>query len=204
MWKVWLRGASEKELVTRARWAYDKLIDLHRWLVGHDDARALREANEDVTFVYVDDYGSRWHGMIEWNAARQEARLVNRRSEDEPIWIGWTDGKSFKDEFFENGYYDELLDDHWFKLMLEQRFIGAWCIDEVSLRMLRGEWKMDKEHLAQALLQFNTTGRANCEERWVMSFRVPEVVRLGNVQILDAMTNVNFEVWYGNEDEGEE
>lgn len=204
MWKVWLKGASEKELVARAKWAYDKLIDLHRWLVGFDDARALREANEDVTFVYVDDYGSRWHGMIEWNAARQEARLVNRRSEDEPVWINWTDGKSFRNEFFQDSHCDELLDDRWFKLMLEQRFIGGWCIDEVSLRMLRGEWKKDKEHLAQALLQFNTTGRANCQERWVMPFHVPEVIRLGDVQILDAMTNVDSEAWYGSENKTEE
>lgn len=199
MWKVWLKGASEKELVTKAKWAYDKLIDLHRWLVGHDDAKALQEANEDVIFVYVDDYGSRWHGMIEWNAARQEARLVNKNSDDEPVWIDWADGKSFRDEFFQDGHYDDLLDDHWFKLMLEQRFIPGWEIDQVSLRMLRGEWKKDKEHLAQALLKFNTTGRANCEERWVMPFRVTEVIRLGDVQILDAMTNVDSEAWYGNE-----
>lgn len=204
MWKVWLRGASEEELVDRARWAYDRLIDLHRWLVGHDDARALQEANEDVTFVYVDDYGSRWHGMIEWNAARQEARLVNRHSEDEPVWIDWTDGKSFRDEFFQDSHYDDLLDDHWFKLMLEQRFIDSNDIDWTPMRILRG-WSEkspdNMKYMERMIRKFNTTGRSDCEERWVMSFHVPEVVRLGDVQILDAMTNVDSEAWYGSEGE---
>lgn len=199
-----MKGASETELVTKAKWAYDKLIDLHRWLVGHDDAKALKEANEDVTFVYMDDYGSRWHGMIEWNAARQEARLVNRRSEDEPIWIDWTDGESFRNEFFQDGHYDELLDDHWFKLMLEQRFIGSWHIDDVTLRMIIGKAKLSLGHVAAELGKFNTTGRLDGEERWVMPFHVPEVIRLGDVQILDAMTNVDSEAWYGSENKTEE
>ena len=167
----------------------------------HDDAKALQEANEDVIFVYVNDYGSRWHGMIEWNAARQEARLVSKNCDDEPVWIDWTDEESFRDEFFENGYYDELLDDYWFKLMLKQRFIPSWEIDQVSLRMIIEKEKLSLGHLTAELEKFNTTGRSDCEERWVMSFRVPEVIRLEDVQILDAMTNVDYEAWYGSEGE---
>lgn len=205
MWKVWLKGASEEELASRAQWAYEKLRQLHSWLVGNDDAKALEEAGEDVRFVYVDDYNdSKWEGLIEWNAAQRKARLVAYGDTYEPIWIDLEDGKEFWEQLFRDSHYDELLDDYWWKLMLEQRFIDSACLDEESLRMLRGESKIDMKHLEQTLRPFDTRSCVGCEERWVMPFWMPNVVCMGRVKILDALTNVNYEIWYGFENKDEE
>ena len=65
--------------------------------------------------------------------------------------------------------------------MLEQRFIESWHIDDVTLRMVIEKAKLSLGHVAAELGKFNTTGHTNCEERWVMPFHAPEVIRLGDV-----------------------
>lgn len=75
-------------------------------------------------------------------------------------------------------------------------------VREEDILKMRIMWKVWLKGASEKELV--TKAKWAYEERWVMPFHVPEVIRLGDVQILDAMTNVDTEAWYESENKTEE